>query len=153
MRLEEEAILLIELEVCLGVHPRCTPKVCLLRAEVYLPDNSGQQNKQQADGSLFQKSGQMVLSKRRNNTDRPEPKRRRGTEIPVPYFVEEQLRTFSFGGQKENGWAANNGIITTETVIREIHQELIGQLNKPNVQICSCRPECEIRRQSGQESE
>lgn len=71
----------------------------------------------------------------------------------IPYFVEEQLRTFSFGVQKENGWAANNGIAATEKAIQEIHQELIGQLNKPNVNTCGCRPECEIRQQSGQESE
>lgn len=61
----------------------------------------------------------------------------------VPYYIDLVLKKFSFGDQSEKGWDVKNAILTSSTVIQRIHEELL--IDKPNLEIYSCRLECAIQ--------
>lgn len=63
----------------------------------------------------------------------------------IPYFIENMLKTLSFGEIKYNGWDVKNAISTSEDIIEQIHQELIVLGKKPNLSIYTCRPECILK--------
>lgn len=63
----------------------------------------------------------------------------------IPYFIEDILKTFSFGQIKDNGWEVKNAITTYETIIKQLHGELIERAKKPNLNIYTCPPECALK--------
>lgn len=46
----------------------------------------------------------------------------------IPYFLEFVLRPLSFGNKDKHGFNIKNGISTTQAVIKQIHQELIDNV-------------------------
>lgn len=69
----------------------------------------------------------------------------------IPFFLEFMLRNFSFGEEKDYGWNVNNGIVTSQSTIDAIQNDLIQKRNGDSdtnvikLKLLICKPECEIK--------
>ncbi|KPI48378.1 hypothetical protein ACWTV9_10310 [Clostridioides difficile] len=58
----------------------------------------------------------------------------------IPYYLENILRSLSFGEKTQTGWDVKNSIVVPENIICKIHKDLLK--DKPRLDIYSCRLEC-----------
>lgn len=63
----------------------------------------------------------------------------------IPYFIEVVLQELSFGKWEGNQWDVKNGISTTQSVVDEIHKELLATVNNRNLEIYSCKLELVLK--------
>lgn len=68
----------------------------------------------------------------------------RGDFTWIPFFIEQHLRDFSFGREKQDGsWSYENAIRVSKKTLDKIHEELTCKVK--DCSIYSCIPECEIK--------
>lgn len=63
----------------------------------------------------------------------------------IPYFIEAVLKELSFGKWEENQWDIKNGISTTQSIVDEIHKELLATVNNSDLKIYSCKLELTLK--------
>lgn len=63
----------------------------------------------------------------------------------IPYFLETVLKDLSFGKWEGSSWDVKNGISTTQSVIDEIHKELLATANNNDLKIYSCKLELTLK--------